>query len=284
MQRLPEMAGETLVPRRSVLAVLLLASLGWLSAATAPPSLGPQVHGAQFKILRILGHDVRWIGRRVEGETFLTYRIVDRSLRFAGADNCRILVPPVGLAAHGISQQMFRRELDAAFAEWSRVARISFVEAAGEADADILIGAQGEPTGRAFAQVFFDTAGTSPVRAITRSLICLNLEMPWKIGFDGNLGVYDLKFTLTHEIGHAIGLDHPAEAGQLMWFRYDEKARGPQAGDVLGAALLYGARRPGDRPRQAKTAGPGVAAPGPAGSPVLVEPPIAAPARALAPE
>ena len=43
-----------------------------------------------------------------------------------------------------------------------------------------------------------------------------------------------------HEIGHAIGLDHPGAAGALMGFRYDEKLAGPTASDSGAAQKLYG--------------------------------------------
>lgn len=78
------------------------------------------------------------------------------------------------------------------------------------------------------------------MRSISRALICLNPAEPWKVGFDGNLAVYDLRYTLTHEIGHTIGLDHPAARGELMYVDYEEKFRVPQPGDVRGAAALYG--------------------------------------------
>jgi hypothetical protein len=74
--------------------------------------------------------------------------------------------------------------------------------------------------------------------------MCLSPEERWKIGFDGDLDVYDLRYALLHEIGHAIGLDHPALAGQLMDFRYLERFRAPQTGDILGAVALYGPSRP----------------------------------------
>ena len=41
-------------------------------------------------------------------------------------------------------------------------------------------------------------------KRIARSQICLNPRQRWKIGFDGNLTVYDITHTLAHEIGHAI--------------------------------------------------------------------------------
>ena len=54
-----------------------------------------------------------------------------------------------------------------------------------------------------------------PVSGIRQSLICINAARPWKIGFDGNLDIYDVRQTLAHEIGHAIGLDHPGATGGL---------------------------------------------------------------------
>ena len=80
------------------------------------------------------------------------------------------------------------------------------------------------------------------VGSIRQSLVCLNSEKPWKAGFDGNLEVYDLRHTFTHEIGHAIGLDHPGPTGALMGFRYTEAARGLMAGDIEAVRMLYGKR------------------------------------------
>ena len=72
--------------------------------------------------------------------------------------------------------------------------------------------------------------------------ICLNPTKRWKIGFDGDISTYDLRYTIAHEIGHAIGLDHPNGPGQIMGYRYEERFRQLQAGDVQGAMLIYGGR------------------------------------------
>jgi hypothetical protein len=141
------------------------------------------------------------------------------------------------LAASHISQSSFREEAHAAFAMWSDVAAIEFHEVADAADAGLLIGAQAEARGRAFTNVATNSPG-SP--GISQSLICLNPETPWKIGFDGNLDVYDLRYTLAHEIGHAIGLDHPGRDGHLMSYRYSESSRRLQPGDIAGAVAIYG--------------------------------------------
>jgi hypothetical protein len=55
--------------------------------------------------------------------------------------------------------------------------------------------------------------------------------------------VYDLRYTLTHEIGHAIGLDHPGTTSQVMSYRYEERFATLQPGDIRGAAALYGASK-----------------------------------------
>jgi hypothetical protein len=81
------------------------------------------------------------------------------------------------------------------------------------------------------------------VKPISRALICLNPLKRWKIGFDGDLGVYDLRYTLAHEIGHTIGLDHPDGGTQIMGYRYLEQFRELQPGDIAGAVRLYGRRQ-----------------------------------------
>ena len=126
---------------------------------------------------------------------------------------------------------------------WEAVADITFQEAPEDTRADILIGAQIEPEGWAFADVFYDAASPEPIKPISRALVCLNPLKSWKVSFDGDLKTYDLRYTLAHEIGHAIGLDHPSGGGQIMGYRYEERFRALQPGDVRGAILLYGEPR-----------------------------------------
>src|SRR5262249_41669314 len=168
---------------------------------------------------------------------------------FPNARNCGGLSPMDGmLAANGISRATFDNELKAAFASWSTVADITFVRVSS-VSAQILIGAESAPRGRAFTNVDYDKSekvtvgdGPAPPHEMRQALICLNPQERWKVGFDGNLEVYDLRYTLTHEIGHAIGLDHPAERGGLMDFRYLERFRLPPPGDISGAVAVSGPR------------------------------------------
>jgi hypothetical protein len=201
---------------------------------------------APYKPLRLEGNPVRWQPAAASESIVVSYSLVTQELTVPGARNCRRLAPlDALLSASGIAREAARAEIAAAFAMWEAAASISFREAAEPGRADILIGAQAEPEGWAFADVFYDVRSREAVKPISRSLICLNPARHWKVGFDGDLQRYDLRYTLAHEIGHAIGLDHPSGAGQIMGYRYEERFRELQAGDISGAIELYG-RRPAE--------------------------------------
>jgi Matrixin len=200
--------------------------------------------GSNFKILKLEGNSVRW---HKSGTGFqapvVTYSLVSDQVEFPGARNCRKMTSLDQLTSSSqVAMTAMREEIASAFAAWEAVAGINFREATDPAKADILIGAQVEPEGWAFADVFYDTHSSDTIKPISRSLVCLNPTKRWKIGFDGDLKTYDLRYTITHEVGHAIGLDHPNGAGAIMGYRYEERFRGLQPGDVQGAMVLYGPR------------------------------------------
>lgn len=196
-----------------------------------------------FRPLVLQGSHVKWSADPTSGVA-LTYAFVETAVTTPDASNCRDIAPLARvLHTSALDLASVRRAFAAAAERWQRVANIRFTETTDQAAANILIGEQMQPVGRAFANVALrDARGGSP-REIARSTICLNPEHRWKIGFDGNLAVYDLVHTFTHELGHAIGLDHPMRAGQLMSPRYDEKIVGLTASDIAGAIALYGRPR-----------------------------------------
>jgi Matrixin len=195
-----------------------------------------------FKILKLEGNQVRWRVPRNSAPLVVTFRIATETSEFPGARNCRKLTGFDDLIKKsGIGAAALKAELAAAFAMWEAAANITFQEAPEGVRADILIGAQSEPEGWAFADVFYDLASAEPIKPISRALVCLNPLRGWKIGFDGDLHKYDLRYTFAHEIGHAIGLDHPNGGDQIMGYRYEERFRSLQPGDVRGAVALYGA-------------------------------------------
>lgn len=203
-----------------------------------------------FRLLRLEQQVARWLPDS-SGSVTVTYALIDRETSFPGARNCGSMKPAEeALGRQGLSRADLGVAMRTAARKWERVTNIRFVETHDVERAGLLIGAQTAPVGRAFTNVELtppDPAGT--VRSIARALICMNPEHRWKIGFDGDLEAYDLGYTLAHELGHAIGLDHPGASGQLMGFRYTEKFSDLQPGDVAGAVALYG--RPASPRRQA---------------------------------
>ncbi len=220
------------------LVAFLILSTGFAAAGKPETFLG-------FRLLDLENQTVKWQSPRFGESAVVTYAFATRPTTTPGARNCAKMLPPSrAYAPSHISESQFRREVAAAFRMWEGAANIAFRETGDVAAANIVIGAQAEPVGRAFTNVALK-AERNGRKVIARALVCLNPKQPWKIGFDGNLDVYDLRYTIAHEIGHAIGLDHPSAAGELMSYRYDEVHTGLQAGDVKGAALLYGARQGG---------------------------------------
>lgn len=220
-----------------------------------------------FRQLRLDGNYVRWPTQEASSSPVLTYKVLGEFHSFDGARNCRRMtgLDEVESRSH-ITRETFATELKLAFAMWEAAANIRFREAAEGEAANITIGAQADPEGWAFADVFYDSRSTAAVKPISRALVCLNPRKAWKIGFDGDLRVYDLRYTLAHEIGHAIGLDHPNGPGQIMGYRYEENFRELQAGDLSGAAALYGPPRQADIARSAAPDAPDADVRQPAGS------------------
>lgn len=195
-----------------------------------------------FRLLKLDGYHVKWGENALGAGATVSYAFVDVPMRFDGARNCRDLVPLTELATrNGISAAMLHAETAAAFRAWEKAANITFTPVDDPEQADILIGAQDRPVGRAYANVVYGPGSSSAgVKTIDRALVCLNPDQRWKVGFDGDIEVYDMRYTLVHEIGHAIGLDHPGPYGQIMSFGYSEKHSDLQPGDFHGVQLLYG--------------------------------------------
>jgi hypothetical protein len=222
---------------------------------TFAPGVAPAEQN--FLLLKLDGAFVKWGGPTLGTGARVTYAFVREPIQFSDARNCEAMRPlEPALARQEISPAALRAEAAAAFAMWEQVADIGFREVADPNEADILIGAQAVPRGRAFANVEYDRSSTATTRPIELALICLSPDQPWKIGFGGNNAAYDLRYTIAHEIGHAIGLNHPGPQGQLMGFQYSENSRALQPGDIEGAVTLYGSR---DKTRRATVPENGVA-------------------------
>ncbi len=203
-----------------------------------------------YRLLELDGYKVKWGEQELGVGASVSYALADETLRFDDARNCRDMEPVKALSGQDIPMETLAREITAAFRVWERASGLSFHMVGDVREADIVVGAQGRPRGWAFANVSYVPRSYAPVsyapdsedglRAIDQALVCLNPEQEWKVGFDGNKDVYDIRYTLMHEIGHAIGLDHPGPSGQVMAFRYTEAFDGLQPGDLRGVRRLYG--------------------------------------------
>ena len=216
-------------------AILVFAAALLLASVCARASDAPR-----YEPLRLNGWQVRWFPNEI-GKVWVTYAVADRDVVTPEAVNCRSMRSPGSvLRSANITRERFRALLRAAFDSWERAADIVFIEAADPANANVLIGEQTEPAGHAFTSVLPGPRTSEGYREISKAAICFNPERSWKDGRGGEIAAFDLTYTLKHEIGHVIGLDHPSRRGQLMSFRYSEDLLDLAAGDVAGAASVYG--------------------------------------------
>lgn len=217
--------------------------LAIVAAALLAPSLG--IAGETFRLLRLDGFAVKWGMPELGLPAQVSYAFVAAPISFPEAHNCKSMRPFAELARTAKpSVKALEQEVQAAFAAWQQAAAIEFRRSQDPQEADILIGVLAAPTGIAFSNVSYrqPTAPDVAVAQLRQALICFSPSKSWSVGFDGDLDTIDLRYAAMHEIGHAIGLNHPGPEGDVMSFKYLERFDQLQPGDRAGAAALYGVR------------------------------------------
>jgi Ca2+-binding RTX toxin-like protein len=155
--------------------------------------------------------------------------------------------PSVGSGAvTGLSNFLysgFETDLRAAFAQWSSVANINFIEVADGGGAvgagtfaDIRIsGVSIDGPSNILAETFFPGQGA------------ISGEMVIDTGDASFFNSHSFFLVATHELGHAIGLDHEPTnvATAIMNPFYNGSLNGLQPDDIAGAQAIYGAAQPG---------------------------------------
>ena len=222
-------------------------------------------------LLHAQGHVFRWGTANTGAIQVITYAILNDHYTVPGGksiispDNCGSMhaFSTITDQSPGITPDVAAQQLREAFAIWESVAAVKFIHVDDAERANIVIGAADQPSGRAFTNLSYltnqdsqpvskalgksdeypshaHTGQPETVAEIEQAYVCLNPTLPWKAGFDGNLRIYDLKYTFTHEIGHAIGLDHPGKTGAVMAYRYDESVPKLSPSDIAAVQSIYG--------------------------------------------
>ncbi len=223
--------------RLGTLALAALLAAGWATAAAAEG----------FRLLKLDGTLIKWGAPDFQSGATVSYALLEGSRDDPTAINCKAMTGLDGLmAANGIGRAAFEERLKSALSMWRDAADIVFVPVAEARAADIVIGAQATPRGIAYTNVEHAPGPDGRFARLGQATICLNPAQPWRAGGEASETrgpVYELGRVLTHEIGHAIGLDHPGTRGEVMAFSYQEDLDHLTPGDIEGIQLLYGPPR-----------------------------------------
>jgi len=179
----------------------------------------------------------------------IRYHFLDREKSLEGVwytpeNNCGHMIPLREVIRNAdISLETVKSGAERAMARWSRVARITFVPAFGEEDADLIIGGtrKGAVSKTAEANLQLQPEKTGALYTIVRGVVCLSADKQWQSGRIGDRKKPAIETVIGHEVGHIIGLDHPGSIGALMgYLNFGDPDL--QRSDIDGVRKLYGAR------------------------------------------
>ena len=134
-----------------------------------------------------------------------------------------------------ITRSDFQEEINVSMAEWEIVSNLRFVlsEDSRDVDKDWLENIDG--ANGILGQTTVPTSGP-----LSDVIVTLDLAEDWFVGGDSPPGQIDFSSTVTHEIGHAIGIDHSENGAALMNALYSTIFNIQQT--ILTGVSIYGKR------------------------------------------
>ena len=135
-----------------------------------------------------------------------------------------------------ITRPDFQQEINVSMADWEIVSNLRFVLSEDSRDVDIRIGWKNiDGANGVLGQTTVPTSGP-----LSDVIITLDLAEDWFVGGDSPTGQIDFSSTVTHEIGHAIGIDHSENGAALMNGLYSSTIFTIQQDDIDAVVSIYG--------------------------------------------
>ena len=135
-----------------------------------------------------------------------------------------------------ISELPFQEEIISSLASWENVADIRFVSVADSERVDIRFGWR-DIDGKAGVLGQTTVPSLGPLNSV---VVAMDSSEDWVLGGDASADKIDFSSAVTHEIGHAIGIDHSLDANALMNAAYSTTIFNIQKDDIDAAVTIYG--------------------------------------------
>jgi hypothetical protein len=136
-----------------------------------------------------------------------------------------------------ITDTTFQAEITASLSAWENVADIRFIAEPDSSNTDIRFGWRNiDDKGGVLGQTTIPGRG-----GLDNVVVALDFDETWFVSGNAPIGAIDFSATVTHEIGHAIGIDHSESSQALMHAAYSTSIFDIQEDDVNAAVTIYGA-------------------------------------------